>query len=266
MPRKLSLSPTKISTFLACPVKYWYTYCDPRGKLYLRSKSYYSFGSTLHRVLEQFHDEGNIGVTTTESALAAYEEAWIDAGYESADEMADFFGEGKEIIVRYVEEELRKPKVGRTLFTEKSIQADFGSFRLIGRVDRIDEVSPTHWVIVDYKSGRQTVTEDSVRQELAMGIYQLILKKAEPDKTVDLRIIALRSGNSATTSLSQSELEQLEQDVIRIAEQLATIGPEDYVPTYKPLCEGCDFRRLCNQNPAYRDTIPAETLVSESDT
>ena len=31
-------------------------YVDDRGKWYLKAKSYYSFGTTLHRVLERFHD------------------------------------------------------------------------------------------------------------------------------------------------------------------------------------------------------------------
>ena len=71
MARKQTLSPSKITTYLACPVKFGWTYLDPRGKWYLKSKSYYSFGSTLHKVLERFHNAGDTGVTTVGDALQA---------------------------------------------------------------------------------------------------------------------------------------------------------------------------------------------------
>ena len=56
--RKPALSPTKISTFLECAVKYRYVYIDKIGRFYLRSRAGYSFGSTLHHVLQQFHEQG----------------------------------------------------------------------------------------------------------------------------------------------------------------------------------------------------------------
>ncbi|HCE00424.1 MAG TPA: hypothetical protein DER07_05235, partial [Armatimonadetes bacterium] len=83
MARKPTLSPTKISTYLACPSKYRWTYVDERGRWYIRSKSYFSFGTTLHKVLQRFHDSRDAGVQTVGQALAAYEESWIEAGFES---------------------------------------------------------------------------------------------------------------------------------------------------------------------------------------
>src|SRR5437660_5903394 len=101
---KPSLSPTKLSTYLACPVKYRWTFVDDRGKLYLRSKSYYSFGTSLHRALERLHGAEDNGVEPTAQALAAFEENWIDAGFSSAEEMAEAYHEGKEILERHVED------------------------------------------------------------------------------------------------------------------------------------------------------------------
>ena len=94
MSRKPTLSPTKISAYLACPVLYRWTYADARGRPYLRAKSYYSFGSTLHRVLEKFHQAPDDGVPTVQQMAAEYEESWIDAGFSNAAEMAEAYGEG----------------------------------------------------------------------------------------------------------------------------------------------------------------------------
>ncbi|HZH98869.1 MAG TPA: PD-(D/E)XK nuclease family protein, partial [Fimbriimonadaceae bacterium] len=124
MPRKPTLSPSRITTYLACPAKYRWTFQDPRGKWYLRSKSCYSFGSTLHKVLERFHDAGDCGVTTTYEALAALEESWLDAGFSSAEEMAEAYGEGKAIIEQHVEHHTALPVSSKTLCVERLFKKD----------------------------------------------------------------------------------------------------------------------------------------------
>ena len=182
VPRKPTLSPSKITTYLACPVKYRWTYVDERGKWYLRSKSYYSFGSTLHRVLERFHDAGDAGVTTTDQVLAAYEESWIDAGFSSADEMAEAFGEGKLILERHVEEARSRATTAKVLLLERQLRYDMGEFVLLGRLDRVDEHEDGTLEIVDYKSGRQDVSEDEVKTDIAMACYQLLVKRKYPDR------------------------------------------------------------------------------------
>src|SRR5689334_21595027 len=54
--RKPTLSPTRISTYLDCAVKYKYIYQDKIGRFYLKARAGFSLGSTLHHVLQQFHE------------------------------------------------------------------------------------------------------------------------------------------------------------------------------------------------------------------
>src|ERR1041385_6846512 len=83
-PRKPTLSPTRIATFLECAVKYRYIYQDKLGRFYLRARAGYSFGSTLHHVLQQFHEQG--ATHSAEEMTAQMEERWIGAGYETAEQ------------------------------------------------------------------------------------------------------------------------------------------------------------------------------------
>lgn len=249
--RKPSLSPTKLTTYLACPAKYRWTYVDPRGRWYLRAKSYYSFGTTLHHVLERFHDEGDQGVTTTEEVLAAYEESWIDAGFASAEEMAEQFGEGKAILERHVVQQLARPREAKALFTEKQFRLDLGEFVLIGRVDRVDEHPDGRLEIVDYKSGRSNVEAESVANDVAMSCYQLLLKRKFPDRTVYATILALRTGAEASAELSAEQLDQFEQDLVRLGTEILYENYEDLTPVYKPLCPSCDFLPLCKKHPDF---------------
>jgi len=174
--RKPSISPTKLSIYLACPVKFRWTYVDGRGRWYLKAKSYYSFGTTLHKVLERFYDDRDRGVQTTEEVISAYDESWIDAGYRSGEEMAEAYGEGREILERHVRT-ATIDRVAATKFVERQLKVDMGHFNLIGRLDRVDEYPDGSLEIVDYKTGRETVSTEDVAGDLAMSIYQLLLRK-----------------------------------------------------------------------------------------
>ena len=237
---------------MACPSKYLWTYVDPRGKWYLRAKSYYSFGTTLHKVLERFHDEGDQGVTTVGDALRIYEESWIDAGFASAEEMQEAYGEGKEIVQSVVNDAIAKREEGvKTLAVEKLLKADLGPFELIGRVDRLDERADGTIEIIDYKSGRSSVTESQVRDDLAMACYQLLAKRLFPDRAVMATIHALRVNEKASASLSAQDLEVFEADIKQIGQTILSASVDDYSPRPKPLCEGCDFLALCKKDPRF---------------
>lgn len=252
MPRKPTLSPSKLTTYLACPTKYKWTYVDPRGKWYVRSKSYYSFGTSLHHVLQRFHDNEDTGVTTTDEAIAALEESWIDAGYSSQDEMMQALAEGKDVIQTYVERTAKEPVTAQTVFVEKMFRADLGPFVLIGRIDRIDETEEGTYDIVDYKSGRQSVSEQEVHDDLAMGCYQLILRHQFPDRPLQATIIALRTGDRASASLTEGELQVFTQDLLALGDEILTRDWENHRPTPKALCPRCDFLALCRKDPEFR--------------
>lgn len=235
-------------------MKYIWTYVDSRGKWHLKAKSYYSFGTTLHKVLERFHDSGDVGVVTVGDALKAYEDSWIDAGYSSPEEMQEAFGEGRDIIEATIEEEmarLEREPGARTVAVEKFLKLDLGPFVLNGRVDRIDQHLDGTLEIVDYKSGRRSITDDDVQSDFAMACYQLLIRRNFPGVPVKATIHALRSKAKGTASLTLEELETFEADIRELGEQILATTLEDHSPRLKALCEGCDFLVLCEKDPRY---------------
>jgi len=261
--RKPTLSPSKISTYLACPVKYRWTYADMRGRYYLRARSYYSFGTTLHRVLERFHDSGDAGVTTTHEALAALEESWIDAGYGSAQEMQEALGEGRAIVESYVDRVTLEPTTARTLFVERTLRMDMGDWELLGRIDRLDEREDGTLEIVDYKTGPEAVCTEDVLGDLALGCYQLLVRDRYPGKPVVATLVALRSGERATASLSEEETQELLGDLRFLGDQILHREYAEITPIFKGLCRHCDFLPLCRQHPDF--TQPEDPLADDEE-
>ncbi len=254
MARKPILSPSKITTYLACPVRYRWTYIDDRGKWYLRSKSYYSFGSTLHKVLEKFHNAGDTGVETVDQAIAAYDENWIDAGFSNAEEMAEAYGEGKNIIEKHIERESKRTVTSETLFVERVLKFEYDHFRLVGRIDRLDQHEDGTLEIFDYKSGRESVSAEEVADDIAMACYQLLVSKQFPDQNVKATILALRSGEQASSQMSPDELSTFEEDIYRLGCEIVSSDDfYDRVPVFKPLCRSCDFIPLCRKHPEFEE-------------
>lgn len=244
---KPTLSASKISTYLACPTRFRWTFVDPRGRWYLRAKPTFSFGLTLHKVLERFHEHG--AVDPIAQVLESYEESWVEAGFSSAEEMADAFGEGKEILERYVDEVRRTPATAHTLLVEQSLRLDLGPFVLVGRLDRVDEEADGTLEILDYKSGREPV---EVRTELAMGCYALLLRERFPGRAIRGTVVALRSGSRATSLFSSEELDAFQNDLVTLGETILKQRFESLEPRAIALCRGCEFVPLCAKHPGWR--------------
>lgn len=248
MARKPTLSPSRISTYLACPVKYRWSFLDPRGKFFFRSRSYFSFGTSLHNVLQRFHDSQDKGVETAGQAIAALEENWITAGYSSPEEATAALAEGRELIEQYVESHGALGAGVQTLCTEKQLRADMGEFVLLGRIDRIDEYEDGSLEIVDYKSGRDSTETEEILNDLAMNCYQLLVRHHFPERKVMSSILSLRTGHKATAEPTQETLSEFQKDLIRLGSEILKREFEEIRPVVKAICPHCDFLSLCQRD------------------
>lgn len=258
MARKPTLSPTRITTFLACPLLYRWTYVHPQP--YLRkAKSYFSFGTSLHRVLEKYHADPDRGVDPTQKLMDLYEENWLTAGYSSADEMAEAFGEGKEILQDYAAQEEEAAVTGEfTIAIEKSLRMDMGEFVLLGRIDRLDQHPDGTLEIIDYKSRRTAVSEEEVKSDLAMGCYQLMIRPLYPDHRIVASIWALKGREKASASLSSEEADELVFELGEIGREILNKDWESAEPRYKAMCRKCDYCRLCRRDGDFNDDWKAD--------
>lgn len=242
--RKPTLSPTRIETYLECAVKYKYIYIDKIGKFYLRARPGFSFGSSLHRVLQQFHQEGES--LSAEDLVAGLEQRWISAGYETEEQEQAHLETGQQIVQAYhaAHQERAEAQV-ETIATEKTLSYDMGAFKLSGRIDRIDRHADGNLEIIDYKSGRLETTPEQVAGDLAMNIYQLLLKRQHPESRVFATLYCLRSGVSASVELSDEALDQLEQDLRVLGAEILERDYAQLEPVPMDICADCEFLSRC---------------------
>jgi putative RecB family exonuclease len=257
MPRKFTVSPTKLRIFAECPAQYRLEYFDKLGRFYHKARAGFSFGTTLHKTLEAYHAAGgpeNVSLETLQTSLTTN---WISPGYATPEQEVAFQEEGQKILEAYhtaqVEAKSRAeageaPPEARLLYSEKTLKMDLTpEIVLSGRVDRVDEHFDQSLEIVDYKSGRLTVTEEDVANAPAMGIYQLLLKNTHPERRVRATIVALRTGDFATHEQTPEEAEFLQADCTETAQIIHDKDWESVLPTPCDHCPHCDFLPYCEK-------------------
>lgn len=247
--RKPTLSPTRLTTYLACPVKYRWHYVDKRYLWFVRAKSYYSFGLSLHNALQRFHDSNDLGVQTTEEAVASLEENWMTAGYSSPEEAAEAMAEGRVLLKGYVEAASEAAETANTLFVEKDLQLDMGDWILTGRIDRIDERHDGSIEIIDYKTG----SVESPLYDTAMGCYALLTRPMFPERQLHTTLVSLTNMERATALRDDSELREFESDLRKLAKEILHRDYPTIEPKAKVLCRNCDFLRVCATAPDFAE-------------
>lgn len=250
--KKPTLSPSRITTYLACPMKYRWTYIHPAGKWFLRSKSYYSFGISLHAALQRLHDSADSGVQTIAEAVASLEENWVSAGYNSPEEAAEALAEGRELLLAYAEAPAALEGGAETIYVEKQLRHDFGTFYLSGRLDRVDKHSDGTHEIIDYKSGSH-YTKEQLENDVAANCYNILLRTAGVTGKILTTILTLRTQERTTVEIKPEALAEFNKGLLFIGERMLNREYDEIEPKVKRICENCDFLPLCRKHQEFAE-------------
>jgi putative RecB family exonuclease len=239
LPRLPRFSPARLRLYLFCPRAYFLHY--HRGLKWGGMTAGHAFGGHLHRALQQFHEQGGAEFVPLEQLLGQLRERWNAAHFPSPEEGEAHLTAGEAVLQQYYN---TVPEPGReTLWTEKMVQHRYPDYVLIGKVDRLDRRPDRSLEVIDYKSGRLTVTEEEVRDSLALSIYQLLVARQNPGVPVYATLLCLRSGATASTLRSPEELDQVETEVgevvhaiLRDEQMLAVPGDQCRDCVYPPAC------------------------------
>ncbi|MCS6922802.1 MAG: PD-(D/E)XK nuclease family protein [Fimbriimonadales bacterium] len=262
--RKPIFSPTKLSTYLLCRLKYHWAYQTPYGRWMRRPNPAFALGTNLHRTLQFFHDAGGVETLTPDAVHQALEQLWSHAGFESLEQSEAYKQTGLELVQQYYQAQREQPQEAVVLFTERTLRRDMGRYILTGRLDRVDERPDGALEIIDYKSGRTHVDEEQVRNDLALHCYALLLQEQYPDRPLWIAIYALRVNKKVAVHLSPEELQAFRQMLDQLVAQILDEDWAVLTPRWIPHCAECEFLELCMRHLGLTPTAFTDGVSEEA--
>ena len=254
MPRRLfACTPSRLAAF-DCPRRYRMTYLDrpqlPRGKPWAHN----TLGAVVHVALHRWWQLARRYRTPVIGGLLV-ERNWQSDGFRDAAQAATWRETARGWVEHYlgaVDPDAEPVGVERTVATTT------GRLAFSGRVDRIDD-RDGDLVIVDYKTGRRSLTSDDTRGSSALALYALAARRTLRRDCHRVELHHLPSGGVTTWEHTEESLqrhvaraEATADDIVAATDTFASgAHPDDvFPPAPTAACSWCDFRRHCPEGAA----------------
>jgi putative RecB family exonuclease len=263
--RRNSLSPSRASDFMSCPLLYRFRVIDrlPEAPSIDAVR-----GSVVHKVLENLFDLPTSERTHQRASLLlkpAWEQllaeepelaelfATPDSEESPARDLATWLDQCRDLLERYfqLEDPTRLEPAEREVHVGH--QLDEGLV-IHGYIDRVDVARTGELRIVDYKTGRSPDERFEAKALFQMRFYALVVWRTRGIIPKMLQLVYLGNGEILRYEPDESDLLATERKVRALwrAIQRATETGE-WRPNKSVLCGWCDHRPLC---PAWGGTPP----------
>ncbi len=253
-----SLSPTRVTSFTACPLAFRLRAID---RLPEPPSPHAVKGTLVHRVLERLVWDHAGTDRTPAVAAAELERAWVEL--RGSDEFAElglddaeataFRADAAHLLENYFA--IEAPEGVRAIGVEVCLEADLDGLRLRGIIDRLDLTERGELVVVDYKTGRAPSARFEQAKLTGVHLYALLCEQALGKVPVEVRLLHLREPLSITATPSAQTLRGQRQRTLAVWRAIErACDKEDFAPRPSGLCEYCNFQMWC---PAFGGAPPA---------
>ena len=242
-PKKMVYSVSQLKTYEQCPKKYMYQYIY---KIPTPSKHYFDFGTSLHSVLEEIQP---LSKKLSEKelhlkGLGELSKQWISKSYESADQEKQYYEKGIQIIRSFVKKEKLLFKDSKTLSLEKEFWLTIEGKRIMGYIDRIEEIDGTIQIL-DYKTSNSQEPKSKLKENLQLYVYALAMSK---DGIIpkSMGLWYLLHDTIDTIEFDKSIAEKIKKYILMIIAEI-----EKGIFLSKPNhfnCTYCDFNSICTSS------------------
>ncbi|MFH2203208.1 MAG: PD-(D/E)XK nuclease family protein [Elusimicrobiota bacterium] len=253
LPRPLSHS--SISCYEECPRKWHFRYIE---KIPQKPRHFFSFGKTLHNVLEYFYKVEQLPPPDLDNLLEYYRQNWITEGYASAAQEDEYRTKGRRIIEDYYHKHIDGFRLPYS--TEYPFNFEVSGVKVTGFIDRIDKLPDGSLSIIDYKTGKE-IPLARVKKDPQLTMYQLACEEVLGATVGELVFYHLNSQTSvATQRHSADQVKVLRDRIVTVAEKILA---DQFEPLpHERKCGWCDYKDMCPVfNPAAAAAAkPAEQL------
>ena len=266
-----SLSPSRASDFMTCPLLYRFRVID---KLPQEPSPAAVRGTVVHTVLERLFDLP-ADQRTVDTALAQVQPHWDSLLAEEPELATMFEGEDAVELAQWLEEcrslvrtyfELEDPRRleprERELYVEHVLDS---KLLLRGFVDRVDVNAAGAVRVVDYKTGRSPSELFEAKALFQMRFYALVLWRTLGTVPALLQLIYLGNGEILRYVPDEADLLATQRKVEalwRAIDRAKRTG--QWLPRKSSLCAWCDHQALCPEFGGTPPPLPLPTAEAHA--
>jgi putative RecB family exonuclease len=270
-PKLPRLSPSRINTFVGCPMKYRFQYIESVPTLPSEAMVR---GSFVHRVLElllaRAHDQRTNDAAREDFDTAQREfrlrDDWRLLALDDGDQ-EHFWESSRECVRAYYR--IEHPSEAQVVELEKWVSAPLGEFEIAGFIDRLER-DTQGLVVSDYKTGAPKIAQYSTDYFRQLTYYALMCETQLNETPHSVRIYYLggpkdqytkqqRVVSQVVTTDTLNEVRDTARRVFGAIEAGKTTG--EFATNVTKLCEWCDFREWCPAHGGDIGNAKAEASV-----
>ncbi len=275
MPSVPTLSYSGVHTYLECPLRWKFLYIDRRPEA---PRSYFTFGRTVHSVLEELLEPlvvpaaRRVSAARSQTTLeafaparsptpvvgllgeaelrAVYDRLWSNEGFSSAEEEARYRALGWSMLRDFRAGLVADPP--SPVAVEPHLETVWDGIPVHGYIDRIDRMPSGGFEVLDYKTSKE-LSESDARESDQLTLYQVLAEANLSGPVERLTLFHLRRQQALRSERRGPQA--LEQLYDRVGEVHDGIRSESYEPKPGRHCARCEFQSLC---PEFRRVPAAE--------
>ena len=269
MPRRLlSCTPSRLAAF-DCPRRYRFTYVDRPTPARGQPWAHNTLGAVAHLALSRWWTLPRSRRTPDEAGRLV-EQNWQDHGFRDREQSEQWRDTAAQWVTRYVAEQVDADV--EPVGVERTVAATTAELAVSGRVDRIDD-RDGEVVIVDYKTGRRSLSVDDARGSQALALYVLAARRTLRRACRRVELHHLPTGTVAAFEHTDDSLqrhvaraEATAADIRVATDTLASGADADDVFPAAPsaACGWCDFRSHCVEGRAASPQLDPWSGLGES--
>ncbi len=231
------LSASAVQTYETCPLQFK---LEREWKIPGEVPAAMQYGGVIHRVLLAFYNSVRaLRPLTDEAVLQFFRDELAAASIQDRYQHDLYYEQGVLQLQDFLAG-FRAAPVPKVLHTEEFFDVKVGDVKVVGRIDRIDEVAGGV-VITDYKTGKAQSQEDS-DESLQLSIYALAAREKWGYRADHLVLYNLEGNSPVVTRRNDFQLNEARSRVMQVAENIAA-GRFDPKPGF--YCRFCAYRNLC---------------------